>query len=232
MKQTTSERFNASLAKCLSSVLFRFFSVLFLSLFSLSSALAKKEKGGGDEFAITISSNIASLTLVPQLNNGTSGAPFDLNQELVIEVLMTGKKRQEYDLTISFPALCSSVLGENRVLLTPDSTNSNTDIGVLAGIKIADLDGKVYYSYAYPGETDQSPHLSATCNNNTIDLFDPDFKIDDKTDKDTLAITLVYDVNGAVELSSSGVLSVAGADGEPFSGVYTAIFEATSTSLQ
>jgi len=42
----------------------------------------------------------------------------------------------------------------------------------------------------------------------------------------------VYDVGGAVELSSSGVLSSSGADGEPFSGVYSALFEVSSTATQ
>ena len=199
---------------------------------TFSSASAQKGKNSGGDFAITISSNIASLNLTPLLNGDSTSVPFEVNQELVIQVLMTGQKNQEYDLTLSFPSLCSNVLGENRVLFTPDSTNDNTDIGVLAGVKIADLDGKVYYSYSYPGEGDQSPEMSATCSDNALNLLDPDFKINDKTSKDTLAVTLVYDVSGAVELSSSGVLSSAGADGEPLNGVYSAIFEASSTAIQ
>ena len=199
---------------------------------TFSSASAQKGKNSGGDFAITISSNTASLNLTPLLSGGSTSVPFEANQELVIQVLMTGQKNQEYDLTLSFPSLCSNVLGENRVLFTPDSTNDNTDIGVLAGVKIADLDGKVYYSYSYPGEGDQSPEMSATCSNNALNLLDPDFKINDKTSKDTLAVTLVYDVSGAVELSSSGVLSSAGADGEPLNGVYSALFEASSTAIQ
>ena len=199
---------------------------------TFSSASAQKGKNSGGDFAITISSNTASLNLTPLLSGGSTSVPFEANQELVIQVLMTGQKNQEYDLTLSFPSLCSNVLGENRVLFTPDSTNDNTDIGVLAGVKIADLDGKVYYSYSYPGEGDQSPEMSATCSNNGLNLLDPDFKINDKTSKDTLAVTLVYDVSGAVELSSSGVLSSAGADGEPLNGVYSALFEASSTAIQ
>ena len=199
---------------------------------TFSSASAQKGKNSGGDFAITISSNTASLNLTPLLSGGSTSVPFELNQELVIQVLLTGQKNQEYDLTISFPSLCSNVLGENRVLFTPDSTNDNTDIGVLAGVKIADLEGKVYYSYSYPGEGDQSPEMSATCNNNALNLLDPDFKINDKTSKDTLAVTLVYDVGGAVELSSSGVLSASGADGEPFNGVYSALFEVSSTATQ
>ena len=199
---------------------------------TFSSASAQKGKNSGGDFAITISSNIASLNFTPLLNGDSTSVPFELNQELVIQVLMTGQKNQKYDLTISLPSLCSNVLGENRVLFTPDATNDNTDIGVLAGVKIADLDGKVYYSYSYPGEGDQSPEMSATCSNNSLNLFDPDFKINDKTRRDTLAVTLVYDVSGAVELSSSGVLSAAGADGEPFNGVYSALFEVSSSALQ
>ena len=199
---------------------------------TFSSASAQKGKNSGGDFAITISSNIASLNLTPLLNGDSTSVPFELNQELVIQVLMTGKKNQEYDLTISLPSLCSNVLGENRVLFTQDSTNDNTGIGVLAGVKIADLEGKVYYSYSYPGEGDQSPEMSATCSNNSLNLFDPDFKINDKTNKDTLAVTLVYDVGGAVELSSSGVLSAAGVDGEPFNGVYSALFEVSSSATQ